>query len=83
MNARWKRGRERGRGRGRGRGGNGNGTGDGDSWTNTKGNRNGRGDGNEGGIEEGVGEVKKHKKPQRSCRRDVGKGGDLGGKRNT
>ena len=34
------------------------------------------GDGNEGGI----GEAKKHKKPHRSCRCDMGNGGDLGGR---
>ena len=37
--------------------------------------------GNEDGIGEGGEEVKKRKKPHRSCRRDVGNGGYLGGKR--
>ena len=34
------------------------------------------------GIGEGGGEAKKRKKSYKSCRRDVGNGGDLGGKRN-
>ena len=45
---------------------------------------NGNGDednGNEDRIGEGGREVKKRKKPQNSCRRQVGNGGDLGGKR--
>ena len=41
----------------------------------------GNGVGDEGGIGEGGGEVKKCKKPHMSCRRDVVNGGDLGGKR--
>ena len=32
-------------------------------------------------IGEGGGEAKKRKKPHKSCRRHVGNGGDLGGKR--
>ena len=45
---------------------------------------NGIGDednGNEDRIGEGGSEAKKRKKPQNSCRRHVGNGGDLGGKR--
>ncbi|CAM9571103.1 unnamed protein product, partial [Ascophyllum nodosum] len=41
----------------------------------------GNGDGNEDGIGEGRREAKKSKKPHKSCRRHVGNGGDLGGKR--
>ena len=41
----------------------------------------GDGNGNEDIIGEGGGEAKKRKKPQNSCRRHVGNGGDLGGKR--
>ena len=39
------------------------------------------GDGDEDRIGEGGGEAKKHKKPHNSCRRPVGNGEDLGGKR--
>ena len=39
------------------------------------------GNGNEDMIGEGGREVKKRKKPQNSCRRQVGNGGNLGGKR--
>ena len=45
---------------------------------------NGDGDednGNEDRIGEGGREAKKRKKPQNSCRRHAGNGGDLGGKR--
>ena len=49
------------------------------------GNRDGNGEednGNKDRIgEEGGREAKKRKKPQNSCRRHVGNGGDLGGKR--
>ena len=45
------------------------------------GDEDGNGDGNEDGIGKGGRETKKRKKPQKSCRRDVGNGGDLGGKR--
>ena len=38
------------------------------------------GNGNEDRIKERGKEVKKRKKPQNSCRRHVGNGGDLGGK---
>ena len=51
--------------------GNGDGNGDEDN-----------GNGNADRIGEGGREVKKHKKPQNSCRRHVGNGGDLVGKRN-
>ena len=60
--------------RGRTKDGNGDGSGDG----------SGDGDGNEDGIGEGGGEVKKRKNPHthktKSCRYDVGNGGDLSGK---
>ena len=39
------------------------------------------GNGDEDRIGEGGREAKKRKKPQNSCRRQVGNGGDLGGKR--
>ena len=42
---------------------------------------NGNGNGNGSRIREGRREAKKCKKPHKSCRRHVGKGGDLGGKR--
>ena len=38
--------------------------------------------GNEDGIGEGGSEAQKRKKVHKSCRRDVGNGGNLGGKRN-
>ena len=52
----------------------------------TRGQRqDGNGDEYEDGIGEGEGEgegeAKKSKKPQNTCRRHVGNGGDLGGKR--
>ena len=58
--------------------GDGNGVGSGDS------SRDGNGDednenGNEDRIGEGGRETKKRKKPQNSCRRHAGNGGDLGG----
>ena len=43
--------------------------------------QDGNGDGNEDRIGQGGGEAKKRKKPHKSCRRDVGNGGDLGVKR--
>ena len=52
--------------------GNGDGSGDGDE---------NNGNGNEVRIGRGGRETKKRKKPQNSCRRHVGNGGDLGGKR--
>ena len=57
--------------------GNGNGSGDGNESSSGDGN----GGGNEDGIGEGGGEAKKRMKPLKSCRRDVGNGGDLGGKK--
>ena len=88
-------GRERGRGesrngngdgggdRGRTQDGNGDGSGDKNESSSGDGNgdEDGNGDGNEEGVEEGGGEAKKRKKPHKSCRRDVGNGGDLSGKR--
>ena len=57
--------------------GNGDGSGD------CSGDGNGDDDnGNENRIGEGGREAKKRKKPQNSCRRRVGNGGDTGGKRN-
>ena len=55
--------------------GNGDGNGDGSEGSS--------GDGNEDTIGEGGREAKKRKKPQNSCRRRAGNGGDLGGKRKT
>ena len=65
--------------RGRTQDGNGNGSGDGNE--SSSGNGNGEEDGNEDRIGEGGGEAKKCRKPHKSCRRHVGNGGDLGGKR--
>ena len=45
------------------------------------GDKDGNGDGTEGGIGERRREARKRKKPHNSCRRDVGNGVDLGGKR--
>ena len=60
----------------------GNGDGNGDGSEDSSGDKNGDGDnGNENGIREGEGEAKKRKKPQNSCRRRAGNGGDMGGKR--
>ena len=39
------------------------------------------GNGNDDRIGEGKKEVKKREKPQNSCKRHAGNGGDLGGKR--
>ena len=66
MNTGWERRRERGRKQ------DSSGDGDGDEEN---------GNGNEDRIGEGGREVKKRKKPQNSCRRHAGNGGDLGGKR--
>ena len=60
------------------------GNGDGDGSEDSSGDGNGdedNGSGNEDTIGEGGGEAKKRKKPQNSCRRYVGNGGDMGGKR--
>ena len=62
----------------------GNGDGNGDGSKDSSGDGDGdvdKGNGNEGRIGEGGREAKKRKKPQNSCRRQVGNGGDLGGKR--
>ena len=59
------------------------GNGDGDGNEDCSGDGNGDGDnGNENRIGEGGSEAKKRKKPQNSCRRRAGNGGDMGGKRN-
>ena len=63
--------------------GNGNGNGDGRENSNGDGNGNDdNGNGNENRIGAGKREAKKRKKPQNSCRRREGNGGDTGGKRN-
>ena len=62
--------------------GNGDGNGDGSEDSSGDGDRDeDNGNGNEDRIGEGGRETKKRKKPQNSCRRHVGNGGDLGGKR--
>ena len=64
--------------------GNGDGNGDRDGSEDSSGDGNGdedNGNGNEDRIGEGGRELKKRKKPQNSCRLQVGNGGDLGGKR--
>ena len=60
--------------------GNGDGNGDGSEDSNGDGNAD-EDNGNEDRIGEGGRKAKKRKKPQKSCRRQVGNGGDLGGKR--
>ena len=56
--------------------------GNGDGSEDCSGDGNGDGDnGNENRIGEGGREAKKRKKPQNSCRRRAGNGGDMGGKR--
>ena len=69
--------------RGRAQDGNGDGSGDGNESSSGDGNgdENANGNGNEDRIGEGGGEVKKLNKPHKSCRRHVGNGGDLDGKR--
>ena len=62
----------------------GTGTGTGNGSEDSSGDGNGdddNGNGNEDRIGESGKEAKKRKKPQNSCRRQVGSGGDLGGKR--
>ena len=60
----------------------GNGDGNGDRSEDCSGDGNGDDDnGNENRIGEGGREAKKRKKPQNSCRRRAGNGGDMGGKR--
>ena len=56
-----------------------NGSGDRNERRSGDGIGNGGGDGTEDGIGEGGGEVKKHKKPLRSYRREVGNKGIIGG----
>ena len=56
-------------------------SGDGSGDEDGGGDEDGNGDENEDGIGEGGREAKKRKKPHKSCRRHVGKGGDLGEKR--
>ena len=61
----------------------GNGDRNGDGSEDCSGDGNGDDDnGNENRIGEGGREAKKRKKPQNSCRRRAGNGGDTGGKRN-
>ena len=61
----------------------GDGDGDGDGNKNSSGDETGEEyrDGNADRIGEGGREAKKRKKPHQRCKRNVGKGGDLGGKR--
>ena len=62
--------------------GNGDGNGDRSEDSSRDGNRDeNNGNGNEDKIREGRREAKKPNKLQKSCRRHVGNGGDLGGKR--
>ena len=64
--------------------GNGDGNGNGSEYSSGDGNGDDdNGKGNEDRIGECGREVKKHKKPQNSCRRRAGNGGDKGGKRTT
>ena len=61
----------------------GNGDGNGDGSEDSSGDGNGdedNGNGNEDRIGEGGRETKRRKKPQNSCRRRAGNGGDLGAK---
>ena len=69
--------------RGRTQDGNGDGSGDGNESSSGDGNGDddGNGDGNEDSIGEGGRETKKRKKPHKSCRRHVGNGEDISGKR--
>ena len=63
----------------------GNGDGNGDGSEGSSGDGNGdedNGNGNEDRIGDGGKKAKMRKKPQNSCRRQVGNGGDFGGKRN-
>ena len=60
----------------------GNGDGNGDGSEDCSGDGNADGDnGNENRIGDGGREAKKRKKPQNSCRRRAGNGGDMGGER--
>ena len=69
--------------RGRTQDGNGDGSGDGNESSSGDGNgdEDGNGNGNEDRIEEGGREEKNRKKAHKRCRRHVGNGRDLGGKR--
>ena len=69
--------------RGRPQDGNRDGSGDGNKSSSGAGNgdEDGNGDGNEDGIGEGGGKTKKRKKLHKTCRRHVGNGADLAGKR--
>ena len=69
--------------RGQTQDGNGDGSGDGNENSGGDGNGGEDGNGNENKDRIGGGgrEAKKRKKPQKSCRCHMGKGGDLGGKR--
>ena len=58
--------------------GNGDESGDGNESSSGGGNGDGNGNGNEGGIEECGGEATKREKPLKSCRCNVGNGGDSG-----
>ena len=71
--------------RGQTRDGNGDGSWDGHESSSGDGNgdEDRNGDRNKEWMGEGGGEAKKRKKPHKRCRRDVGKEGDLGGKRKT
>ena len=66
---------------GRTQDGNGGGSGDGNESSSGDGNGNEDGNENEDRIGEGGGEAKKCKKPHKTCRRHVGSGGNLDGKR--
>ena len=69
--------------RGRTQDGNGDGSGDGNESSSRDGNgdEDENGSGNKDRIGEGGREAKKRKEPHKSCRRHVGNGGDIGGKR--
>ena len=67
--------------RGRTQDGNGDRSGDGNESSSGDEKRDENGNGNKDRIGEGGREEKKRKKPHKSCRRHVGKGRDLGGKR--
>ena len=71
--------------RGRTQDGNGDGSGDGNENSGGDGNgdKDDNGNGHEDRIGEGGREAKRRKKPHKICRRHVGNGGDLGGKRET
>ena len=68
---------------GRTQDGNGDGSGDGNESSSRDGNgdEDENGSGNADRIGEGGREAKKRKEPHKSCRRHVGNGGDMGGKK--